>query len=82
MGKVNETMSYSAEGQELKGYLAFDDEAGPGPGVMVIHEWWGLENPIYANALIDWPNWAIRRSHSTCTVMAGRGKVLTNPVRS
>ena len=46
MGKVNETMSYSAEGQELKGYLAFDDDAGPRPGVMVIHEWWGLDTYI------------------------------------
>ena len=46
MGKISETLSYSTDGQTHKGYLAFDDEAGPRPGVIVIHEWWGLDDYI------------------------------------
>ncbi|GIS90620.1 MAG: hypothetical protein CM1200mP20_06610 [Pseudomonadota bacterium] len=81
MGKVNETLSYSAEGQELKGYLAFDDDAGPRPGVMVIHEWWGLDT--YIRERTDrLAELGYTASHLTCTVMAGRGEVLTKPGRS
>ena len=46
MGKISETLSYSTHDQTHKGYLAFDDEAGPRPGVIVIHEWWGLDDYI------------------------------------
>ena len=42
-----QTLAYTAGGDELKGYLAFDDESeGARPGVMVIHEWWGLDDYI------------------------------------
>lgn len=37
-----EEVSYSDNGTELNGYLAYDASAdGPRPGVLVIHEWWG-----------------------------------------
>ena len=37
-----QTLAYTAGGDELKGYMAFDDESeGARPGVIVIHEWWG-----------------------------------------
>ncbi len=39
---VTEEITYSAGGVTMKGHLAHDtDQAGPRPGVLVVHEWWG-----------------------------------------
>jgi dienelactone hydrolase len=36
-------VSYSAGGTTLKGYIAYDDALkGKRPGILVVHEWWGL----------------------------------------
>ncbi|HAM52851.1 MAG TPA: dienelactone hydrolase [Nitrospiraceae bacterium] len=36
-------VKYSAEGVVMKGYLAYDKSVkGKRPGVLVVHEWWGL----------------------------------------
>jgi dienelactone hydrolase len=41
----SQELSYSADGVEMKGYVAWDGEVdGPRPGVLVVHEWWG-NNP-------------------------------------
>jgi dienelactone hydrolase len=38
-------VSYQQGGKTLKGYLAWDDaRKGARPGVLVIHEWWGLND--------------------------------------
>lgn len=38
-------VSYHAKGTTLKGYIAWDDAVkGKRPGVLVIHEWWGLND--------------------------------------
>ncbi len=38
------TLEYSADGQTFKGTLAWDAEQdGVRPGVLVVHEWWGLD---------------------------------------
>lgn len=37
---MGETVHFSANGREVDGYLACPD--APGPGVIVIQEWWGL----------------------------------------
>lgn len=35
-------VSYSADGVEMKAYMAWDSsKAGPRPGIVVVHEWWG-----------------------------------------
>ena len=49
---TNTTYSGS-DGQELIGYLAQPDGAGPHPAVLLIHEWWGLNEgmTILADAL-------------------------------
>ncbi|MEP7067639.1 MAG: dienelactone hydrolase family protein [Usitatibacter sp.] len=42
---VTRTIAYDHDGQKLQGYLAYDDaKGGPRPGVLVIHEWWGLND--------------------------------------
>lgn len=38
-----EAVSYSADNVALKGYVVYDDnKQGRRPGVLVVHEWWGL----------------------------------------
>lgn len=38
-------VTYSADGTPLKGYIAYDDAVqGKRPGVLVVHEWWGLND--------------------------------------
>lgn len=42
---VTEVVTYSHNGTTLKGYLAYDDAIqGKRPGVLVVHEWWGLND--------------------------------------
>jgi len=46
-----QTLVYTAGEDELKGYMVFDDESeGARPGVIVIHEWWGLDDYIRTRA--------------------------------
>ena len=44
-----------ADGQELIGYLAQPEDPGPHPAVLLIHEWWGLNEgiTILADALAE-----------------------------
>ena len=40
---VGENVTYTAGGLTMKGYLAYDDSiTGKRPGILVVHEWWGL----------------------------------------
>lgn len=49
---VGETVEYKADGTALKGYIAYDDSIkGKRPGVLVVHEWWGLNE--YARKRAD-----------------------------
>lgn len=42
---VGKEVSYQAKGVTMKGYLAYDDKArGRHPAVLVVHEWWGLND--------------------------------------
>ena len=50
-GVVNEVVSYRVEDMEFKGYLAYDDgTAGKRPGILLAHEWWGLNDFAKAQA--------------------------------
>lgn len=42
---VTKTVDYEYDGTKLKGFLAYDDAVtGKRPGVLVLHEWWGLND--------------------------------------
>jgi dienelactone hydrolase len=42
-GIVAPALPYRAGDQNMVGYLSYDDQlSGPRPGVLVFHEWWGL----------------------------------------
>ena len=44
---VEKSIDYPYNGMTMKGYLAYDDaKSGPRPGVLVVHEWWGLTDYI------------------------------------
>ncbi len=41
----SKAVSYEDDGTQLTGYLYWDDAiSGPRPGVLVVHEWWGLND--------------------------------------
>jgi dienelactone hydrolase len=45
-------ITYQSGGVDLQGYVAWNaDQAGPRPGVLVVHEWWG--NNDYARRRAD-----------------------------
>jgi dienelactone hydrolase len=42
---VAKPIAYSHDGISLEGYLAYDDAlSGKAPGILVVHEWWGLND--------------------------------------
>jgi dienelactone hydrolase len=47
------TVDYSAQGVVMKGYLAYDENIkDKRPGVLVVHEWWGLNDYARKRALM------------------------------
>ena len=42
---VTQSVTYQHDNATLEGFLAFDDSVkGKRPGVLVVHEWWGLND--------------------------------------
>jgi dienelactone hydrolase len=71
-----QTISYTHDGATLKGYLAFDESAsGKRPGILVVHEWWGLND--YAKMRAD--QLAKLGFVAFCPDMYGDGKTTEHP---
>lgn len=73
---VEQTVTYQHEGKTMKGYLAYDDALpAKAPGVLVVHEWWGLNDYIRMRtrqvAALGYVAFA--------PDMYGEGKVTTDP---
>jgi dienelactone hydrolase len=71
-----EDVTYSANGTTLKGYLAWDaDAGGPRPGVLVVHEWWGLNDYVRGRARM-----LAEQGYTALAVdMYGDGQTATSP---
>lgn len=72
----NRTVDYVYGGKTFQGYLAWDDAvAGKRPGVLVVHEWWGLND--YARSRAD--QLAKAGYVAFAADMYGGGKVAAHP---
>ena len=43
-GVKTQTVTFKAGGENVQGFLAVPDSKGPHPALVVIHEWWGLND--------------------------------------
>ena len=71
------TVSYTSGDETVEGFLAVPDGRGPFPAVIVIHEWWGLNDWIRQNAvkLAD-------QGYVALAIDLYRGRVTTNPAEA
>jgi dienelactone hydrolase len=73
---VGRAVAYEQGGVQLEGYLAYDDAlSGKRPGVLVVHEWWGLNE--YARGRAD--QLAGLGYVAFAVDMYGKGKVTKHP---
>ena len=73
---VTQPVAYSQGGIDLEGYLAYDDSiSGKMPGVLVVHEWWGLND--YARSRAE--RLAQMGYVAFALDMYGKGKSTTHP---
>ena len=48
---IGSTVPYTHDGVDLEGYIAYDDSLqGKRPGVLLVHEWWGLNDYVRRRA--------------------------------
>jgi dienelactone hydrolase len=72
----SKTIKYKHGDLECRGYLAWDDAvSGPRPGILVVHEWWGLDD--YARSRAD--QLAKLGYIAFAADMYGEGKVAAHP---
>ena len=76
MNILTSRIEYSVGDKQHQGYLAFDNEnSEPRPGIILVHEWWGLND------------YMVRRAHMLAELgyvalaidMYGGGQVAENP---
>ncbi|MGB0683335.1 MAG: dienelactone hydrolase family protein [Magnetovibrionaceae bacterium] len=75
-GLKSETVTYTVDGQELTGYLVYDEAiSGKRPGVIVVHEWWGHD--AYARSRAE--KLAAEGYTAFALDMYGTGKLADHP---
>lgn len=76
MAIANATLRYQAGNAKLESYLAWDDSSNkPRPGVLIVHEWWGLDDYVKGRA-----NQLAQMGFTAMAVdMYGGGKQAANP---
>ena len=75
-GVLTKNISYQHDGIELEGYLAYDDSIkGKVPAVLIVHEWWGLND--YARKRAE--QLAAMGYVAFALDMYGKGKVTQHP---
>ncbi len=73
---LTKNISYQHDGVELEGYLAYDDSiTGKVPAVLIVHEWWGLND--YARMRAE--QLAAMGYVAFALDMYGKGKVTQHP---
>src|SRR4051794_1419681 len=70
-------ISFKSGGEEVKGFLAEPDGKGPFPAIVVIQEWWGLNDWIKENA-----KRLAAQGYVTLAPDLYRGKVTSNPTEA
>ena len=66
-----------SNGKMLSGYLVIPAGDGPFPGLILIHEWWGLNDNMRANALA-----LARQGYAALAVDLYEGESTTDPTRA
>jgi dienelactone hydrolase len=73
---VTKEVTYTADGTMLKGFLAYDSSTtAKRPGIIVVHEWWGLTNYEKRRAMM-----LAKLGYVAFAIdMYGNGKIVDNP---
>jgi dienelactone hydrolase len=76
---VTSTVEYEHDGVTLEGYLAYDSSMeGERPGVLIVHEWWGLNDFAKEQA-----RWLAQMGYVAFALdMYGKGVVTDDPERA
>ena len=79
MSVQSEELSYAVGDATMQSYFAYDDSvSGPRPGVLVVHEWWGLDDYIRGRV-----NMLAELGYAVLGVdMYGGGKTGANPAEA
>jgi carboxymethylenebutenolidase len=73
-GARTETVTFKAGGEDVQGFLAVPESKGPHPALVVIHEWWGLNDWVKEQAQKFAEN-----GYVALAVDLYRGKVASDP---
>ena len=74
LASAGATVSYPSGSESVSGYLAASESPGRKPAIVVIHEWWGLND--FAKAKADG---FAKQGYVALAVDLYRGKVASDP---
>ena len=74
LAATSKTVSYKSDDETVQGVLYTPDGKGPFPGLIVIHEWWGLDDWVKEQA-----SKLAGEGYASLAIDLYRGKVATTP---